>query len=74
MNPIEIMINQMFGNNPLFQRAKQMSQGKSEQQIMQIAKNLCKQRGISIDEAYSQFQNQMKQISGMFGNHNGINQ
>lgn len=33
----------MFQNNPLFQRAQQMVQGKSEQEIEQIASNLCKQ-------------------------------
>lgn len=68
MNPMEMMINQMFGNNPMFQRAKQMASGKNEQEIKQIAMNLCKQRGIDINEAYKQFQTQMKQMSSMFGN------
>ena len=42
-------------NNPLFQRAQQMAAGKSPQELQQIAKNLCQQRGINIDEAYNQF-------------------
>lgn len=55
----------MFGSNPMFQRAKQMAQGKSENELKQIANNLCKQRGININDAYKQFQAQMQ---GMFGN------
>jgi hypothetical protein len=54
----------MFGSNPMFQRALQMAQGKSEDQIKQIAKNLCQQRGFNIDEMFSRFQSQM---SAMFG-------
>ena len=46
-------------NNPLFQRAQQMAAGKSPQEIEQIAKNLCQQRGINIDEAYKQFRQMM---------------
>lgn len=58
-------IEKMFGSNPMFQRAKQMAQGKSENELKQIANNLCKQRGININDAYKQFQAQMQ---GMFGN------
>lgn len=47
----------MFQNNPMFQRAQQMVQGKSEQEIEQIASNLCKQRGININDAFEQFKN-----------------
>ena len=53
----------MFQNNPLFQRAQQMVQGKSEQEIEQIASNLCKQRGININDAFEQF----KQFKSPFG-------
>lgn len=42
-------------NNPLFQRAQQMAAGKTPEEIQQIAKNLCQQRGINLDEAYKQF-------------------
>lgn len=58
-------IEKIFGSNPMFQRAKQMAQGKSENELKQIANNLCKQRGININDAYKQFQAQMQ---GMFGN------
>lgn len=69
---IQQMANQMLKNNPLFQRAMQMAQGKSEDELRQIANNLCKQRGIDIDEAYKQFE---QQFSGMMGkqNNRGIN-
>ena len=61
MNQLEMM----FRNNP-FARAKQMAQGKSENELKQVANNLCKQRGISLDDAYNQFQNQMKQMQSAF--------
>lgn len=66
------MVNQMLRSNPLFQRAQQMAQGKSEEELKQIANNLCKQRGIDLNEAYIQFE---KQFSGMMGkqNNHGIN-
>lgn len=69
---IQQMANQMLKNNPLFQRAMQMAHGKSEDELRQIANNLCKQRGINIDEAYKQFE---QQFSGMMGkqNNHGIN-
>lgn len=55
MNPIEVMLNQMFANNPAFKRAQEMSACKSPQEIQQIAVNLCNQRGIDINAAYKQF-------------------
>lgn len=59
------MLIQMLRSNPMFQRAQQMADGKSEEEIKQIANNLCQQRGINIEQAFEQFQ---KQIAGMFGN------
>lgn len=69
---IQQMANQMLRSNPLFQRAMQMAHGKSEEELKQIANNLCKQRGIDINEAYKQFE---QQFSGMMGkqNNHGIN-
>lgn len=49
------MMNQMMKNNPMFQRAMQMAQGKSQNELEQIAENLCKQRGIKIEDAKKQF-------------------
>ena len=56
-------MNKNFNSNPLFQRAQQMAQGKSEQQLEQTAENLCKQRGINMQQALKQFQ----QFKKMFG-------
>lgn len=50
---------QRFQGNPLFQRAQQMAQGKSEQQLQQTAMNLCQQRGIDMNQAWQQFQQSM---------------
>lgn len=54
-NPMAMM-EQMYGNNPMFQRAKMMVQGKDKKGQMQILNNLCKQRGIDLN-----------QLKGMFG-------
>lgn len=51
-----------LGANPLFQRAQQMAQGKNQQELMQIAKNICNEKGLNIDEAWNQFQNQMRGV------------
>ena len=56
---IQNMIQQMIKGNPLYKRAEQMAQGKSENELKQVAVNLCQQRGININEAYKQFQNFM---------------
>lgn len=56
-------MNKNFNSNPLFQRAQQMAKGKSEQQLEQTAENLCKQRGIDMQQALKQFQ----QFKKMFG-------
>lgn len=44
------LMQQMFNENPAFSRAMQMAQGKSPQQIEQIVKNLCGQRGIDYEQ------------------------
>lgn len=48
------MMNQMFGNNPMFNRAMQMGKGKSPEEIQQIIRNLAKQRGLN-EEQLNQF-------------------
>ena len=57
-NPQQIMQG-MFQNNPLFQRAQQMAQGKSEQELEQVARNLCQQRGVDFETMKQQFQGMM---------------
>lgn len=55
------MMTQQLQSNPLFQRAQQMAQGKSPQELEQVAKNLCQQRGIDLDSAMNQFNQMMGQ-------------
>lgn len=52
-------MQQMFSGDPTFTRAMQMAQGKSPQQIEQIVRNLCQERGIDFE--------QFKQNFGQFG-------
>ena len=60
-NKIQAMVNLAMKNNPMFKRAQQMMQGKNEQQLEEIARNLCKQRGVDLDTAVKQFQNIVNQ-------------
>ena len=48
------MLQSMFGNDPTMQRAIQMAQGKSPEQLEQIAQNLARQRGIDLKTMLSQ--------------------
>ena len=49
-------------SNPLFQRAQEMAKGKTEQEIKQIALNICREKGIDVDSAFNLFQQQFKGI------------
>lgn len=53
------MMNNL-NSNPLFTRAQQMAQGKSSQELQQIALNICKEKGIDMNEAYENFKKQFK--------------
>lgn len=57
-NPMGMM-QQMFGNNPMFGRAMEMAQGKSPEQLKETVMNLAKQRGIDPQQA--------KQMLSQFG-------
>ena len=46
--------------SPCVQKAENMAKGKFEKEIMEIAKNICREKGINIDEAYAQFKSFMK--------------
>lgn len=65
MNPMQViqMLNQsnnpmgmmqgMFGNNPLMQRALEMGKGKSEDELKQIVMNMAQNRGMSQEQLAS---------------------
>lgn len=55
MNPLMLMLQQNIDSNPLFLQAQKMAQGKSQEEIIQIARNICKEKGIDFDSAYSTF-------------------
>lgn len=57
-NPMAMM-NNMFGNNPIMQRAMQMGQGKSPEQLQQVVRNLAQQKGMN--------EQQLNQFLGNFG-------
>lgn len=45
-NPMMLM-QQMFGDNPIFNNAMRMAQGKSPQEMQQLIRNIAYQRGMS---------------------------
>lgn len=57
MNPMTIVMNQL-NSSPMFRQAQQMAEGKSPEELKQTCENLCRQRGISFDDAWAQFQSQ----------------
>ena len=59
-NLTPMFILQNLNSNPIFAQAQRMAQGKSEQEIMMIAQNVCKEKGIDFDSALSNFKSIMK--------------
>ncbi len=55
-NPKQMVMN-LIKQNPQMQQIMPMIQGKNPQQIEQMARNMCKERGIDAE----QFANQIKQ-------------
>jgi hypothetical protein len=51
---------QNLNSNPLFLQAQKMTQGKNEQEIIMIARNVCNEKGIDFDSALSNFKSMMK--------------
>lgn len=58
-NQMNSQLQQMFGNNPNFNRAMQMTYGKSPEQIQQTVLNLASSQGLSM--------NDLRQIAAKFG-------
>lgn len=59
---LERMFQSLITSNPLFRRAAEMGRGKSEEQLRQIAQNMCRERGISFEDAFAEFQRQYPQF------------
>ena len=72
MNPMQMLqgmrnpqqfLQQMMGNsvvmkNPIARNAIQMAQKGDSKGIEQMARNLCKEKGIDFDKSFSDFKNQ----------------
>lgn len=58
MNPMQ-MIQQQAARNPQFQQLQQICQGKTPEQLRQVAENMCKERGTTYDEVARSFAQQM---------------
>lgn len=54
-NPMAV-IQQMAPGNPQMQQAMQMMQGKNPQQLRQMAENLAKERGTTLEDMTKQIQ------------------
>ena len=52
----------LFSNNPLFARAQQMAEGKTPEELQQIALNIYKEKGLDMNQMLQQF----KQFQSMF--------
>ena len=57
-NPMQALQN-IVGNNPAFQRAMTMCNGKDENELKNIARNLAMQQGMS-EEQFKNFINQFR--------------
>lgn len=55
MNNNMEMLRRQWSTNPLFNRAEQMAAGRTPQELEQVARNLCQQKGLNYDEALAQF-------------------
>lgn len=64
MNPMEILSNLMqnkqANSNPVLRNAIGMAQNKDSQGLEQLARNLCKEKGIDVDQAVRQIRGQFR--------------
>ena len=54
-NPMNNLVS-----NPLFQMASNMAKGKNSAELQQIAMNICKEKGLDFEAAFSNFKQQFK--------------
>ena len=52
-NPMALM-QQMAGNNPQIAQVMRMMQGKNPQQLQQMAANMARERGVSLEQVAQQ--------------------
>ena len=62
-NLAQMLINTMIQQNPAVKQALPFIQGKNPQQLEMIARNLCKERGINVEDALKQAQAMMRNMN-----------
>ena len=60
MMNMNMILQMMMKQNPAMQQALPFIQGKSPQELEMIARNLCKERGVDVDQALQQAQAMMR--------------
>ena len=60
-----LALQQIANQDPIFKKAFDMTNGKSEQEIMQIAENLAKSQGKDFNQVKQDVINQLNQIGLM---------
>lgn len=60
-----LALQQIANQDPIFKKAFDMTNGKSEQEIMQIAENLAKSQGKDLNQIKQGIINQLNQIGLM---------
>ena len=55
----QIMGNQQMMNNPMIQNTVNMAQKGDMKGIEQMARNLCKEKGLNADEIFNQFKSKI---------------
>lgn len=61
-NPQQLMMNVLesqMSNNPMGQNLLSLAKGNKTQDIEQIARNICQQRGVDYDTAFNSFKNNL---------------
>ena len=60
-NPQEAIIEMAGGNNnPILKNAVEMAKNGKNEDLMQLAQNLCKEKGINFDKEFKEFMNNFK--------------
>lgn len=61
MDPMQVMQNMAQSQNPQVMNAMKMINGKNPQQLKTMCENMCKQRGISVEQVAHQLGLQLPQ-------------
>lgn len=51
MNPMQVLQNMAQSQNPQIMNAMKMINGKNPKQLKTMCENMCKQRGVSVEQA-----------------------